>query len=281
MEVKEIPIAKITGSLCRMRLEKDYEHEELLASIRKSGVQVPIRVKKVKGGYLVFAGHRRLDCARELKFKTIPAEIWEGISDREAAMKGFVENINRKDFTPLEEANAYFKLYREYKWSVEETAEYCGKNESRVYALMTLKETLPARMEKAIVEGKMSVGHAMVLLRFADKELMWKLFKEVLEEVHSVRDLEYILKRQKPDEEKNEKEKILDIAEDAFDEDKKVRKLRDEELVRIYRSRRGIKTVLDSNGPAELEEMLESLLAALRGAAPRFRKVVGSDGIIP
>ena len=125
MEVKEIPISRIIGSLCRMRLEYDYEHEELLASIRRSGVQVPIRVKKVKGGYLLFAGHRRLDCAMELKFKTIPAEIWEGISDREAAMKGFVENINRKDFTPLEEANAYLKLYKEYKWNWRRCSNPC------------------------------------------------------------------------------------------------------------------------------------------------------------
>ena len=56
MEVKEIPISMIIRSLCRMRLEYDYEYEELLASIRKSGVQVPIRVKKVKGDYRLFAG---------------------------------------------------------------------------------------------------------------------------------------------------------------------------------------------------------------------------------
>ena len=135
-------------------------------------------------------------------------------------------------------------------------------------------------MEKAILDGKMSVGYAMVLLRFEDKELMWKLFDEVQKGIHSVRDLEYILKRQKPDEEKNEKEKILDVAEDVFDEDKKVRKLRDEELLKIYPTRRGIKTILDSNGPTEMMEMLETLLAALRKSLPHFLKIVGSEGEI-
>ncbi len=277
MAIKKIPISEIIGSLCRTRLEYDYEREELLTSIKKSGVQNPVKVKKVKGGYKVFAGDRRLDCARELKHETIPAEVHEGTSDRDAVMMGFVDNINRKDYTPLEEAYAYVKLHKDYGWSVEEIRDYCGKHETRIYALMTFKENLPKKMEKAILDGKISVGHAMLLLRFEDKKLMWKLFEETLEGEHSVRDLEYILKRQKPDKEKNEKEKILDVAEDVFDEDKKVRKLRDEELVKIYRSRRGLKTILDSNGPTEMMEMLETLLAALKKSLPRVRKIVNQN----
>ena len=93
MEIRDIPIDKIVGSLCRMRLEFDYEKDELLASIRKYGVMNPIKVKAVKSGYLIFAGHRRRDCAAELGHKNIKAEVWEGIADREAAMIGFVDNI--------------------------------------------------------------------------------------------------------------------------------------------------------------------------------------------
>ena len=81
MEVREIKISEILGSLCRMRLERDYEREELLASIKECGVMDPIKVKKVKGGYMNFTGNRRIDCSKELGLKTIRAEIWEGISD--------------------------------------------------------------------------------------------------------------------------------------------------------------------------------------------------------
>ncbi len=99
MEVKEIAISQIKGSLCKMRLEKDYEKEEMVESIGECGVMNPVKVKKVKDGYLIFTGHRRLECAKELGEKIIQAEIWEDIPDKEAVLMGFVDNINRKDFT--------------------------------------------------------------------------------------------------------------------------------------------------------------------------------------
>ena len=79
-----------------MRLEKDYEREEMLTSIKECGVMDPI---KVKGGSLNFTGNRRIKYSNELGLKTTRAEIWEDISDSEAVLMGFVENINRKDFT--------------------------------------------------------------------------------------------------------------------------------------------------------------------------------------
>lgn len=131
MEVKEIPISKIVGSLCRIRLKKDYEREELLASIEECGVMEPIKVKKVKGGYKNFTGNRRIDCSKELGLETIRAEVWDDISDAEAVLMGFVENINRKDFTMLEEGHAYRKLVEEYGHSAESLIKSCGKRTIR------------------------------------------------------------------------------------------------------------------------------------------------------
>lgn len=280
MEVREIQINKILGSLCRMRLERDYEKEEMLTSIAKCGVMNPIKVKKVKDGYKIFAGHRRLDCAKELGHKTVPAEIWEGLGDREAVMMGFVDNINRKDFTPLEEAHAYRKMMEEYGWKVEEIKEHCGKEESRIYKLVKMLKIIPREMEKAVLEERMSVGHALILIRFEDKELREKLFARVLEGEISVHDLEYLLARQKPDSEKNEKEKILDIVEDAYEADPGVGKLWGDR-VKMYRSRRGLKVILNGSGPGELLMMYKTLEDALRKVMPRFQEIVGPDGVIP
>ena len=101
--VMEVPISKIKGSLCKMRLEKDYEAEELRGSIEEQGVMNPVKLKKIKDGYLSFAGHRRLLEAKNLGHTTIRAEVWEDIGDKDAVLMGFVDNINRKDFTRLEE----------------------------------------------------------------------------------------------------------------------------------------------------------------------------------
>jgi len=179
-EVREIKISEIVGSLCRMRLEKDYEKEELMASIKRRGVMNPIKIKKTKKGYLLFAGHRRLDSSRGLGLETIPAEIWEEISDEEAVLRGFVDNINRKDFTQLEEGYAYAKLTDDFQHSVEELMKSCGKSRSRIYTLLTLVRNLTPAMKEAIIAGKMTAGHGEWLLRIEDPRLRARLFRKIL-----------------------------------------------------------------------------------------------------
>jgi len=280
MEVKEIPIAKITGSLCRMRLEKDYEREELLASIRERGVMEPIKVKKVKGGYLNFTGNRRLDCSRELRLETIRAEIWEDISDAEAVLMGFVENINRKDFTILEEGHAYKKLVEEYGHAVEDLVKSCGKSRSRIFLLLRLVKKLTPVMEQAIREGKMTSGHGEWLLKIEDEKLRERYFRQILEGELTLNDLKYEIYRLKPDSEKTKKELLLDAVEDEYERDPAVRKLWKKSVV-LRRSRSGDKITIEFNGPADLLGKYDVLSAPLRKARKRFRKVAGRGAEIP
>ena len=280
MEVSEIPVDKITGSLCRMRLEFDYEKEELLISIKDSGVLDPIKVKKAKGGYVLFAGHRRLDCARELGHKTIRAEVWEGITDQKAALMGFVENINRKDFTPLEEGHAYKKLIEEYGYQVDDLVKPCAKSRSRIYNLLRLIEDMTEEMKQAILDGKMSVGHALILLRVQDRKLRKKLLGEIVEGKMKLDDLEYILYRQKPDSKKNKRELLLDIVEDEYEKDPVVRKLW-RQSVHIHRSQKGVKITVEVSGPMDLVEKFEALIEPVKKARKRFRDILGRDEEIP
>jgi len=100
MEIKRIQISKIIGNLCKMRLEKDYEAEELLESISDRGVMNPVKVMPVKNDYLLFAGNRRLVGAKALGHKTIIAEVWDDIEDRDAVLMGIRREHQPEGFYP-------------------------------------------------------------------------------------------------------------------------------------------------------------------------------------
>jgi len=251
MEIKRIAISKIIGSLCKMRLEKDYEAEALLESISDRGVMNPVKVMPVKNGYLIFAGHRRLVGAKELRHKTITAEVWDDLEDRDAALMGFVENINRKDFTRLEEGYAYQKLVKEYGYSVDDLIKPCGKSRARIYILISLVKNLTPAMKKAIIAGKMTSGHGEYLLRIEDPKRRKECFELVLAKEMDLADLKYEVYRQKPDEEKNEQELQLDIIEDICEEDATIRSMWNKSI-EVRRSRKGLKITIEVDGPHDL-----------------------------
>jgi ParB family transcriptional regulator, chromosome partitioning protein len=262
IEVKEIQISEIVGSLCKMRLEEDYEKEEMMASIAKHGVMNPIKVKRTKNGYMIFAGHRRLDCSRELGLSTIPAEIWEDISDEEAILMGFIDNINRKDFSQLEEATAYTRLIEEFDYSVADLVESCGKSQSRIYTLFTVARNLPEEMKSAIIDGKMTFGHGEWLLKIEDPKLREELFQKVLDGEVDVGDLKYQVYRQKPDSEKDYDELQLDLIEDICEKDQGIQAIW-KKSVNIRRSRHGLKITVEVGSLSDSIKKLHTILKPL------------------
>lgn len=271
MEIKRIPISKITGSLCKMRLENDYEAEELKESIDNQGVMNPVKLKQLNKGYIIFAGHRRLTGATELGHKTIMAEVWNDVEDREAALMGFVENINRKDFTRLEEGYAYLKLIEKYGYSVDDLVKPCGKSRARIYALTNLVRKLTPEMEKSIIAGEMTSGHGEWLLKIKDPARRQKCYELVLSQEMDLADLKYEVYRQKPDSEKNERELQLDVIEDICDEDPDIRSMWDESI-EIRRSRKGLKIIIDIDGPHDLLYKLNTLAEPVKKKLYRFTK---------
>ena len=271
MKIQRIQISKIIGSLCKMRLEKDYEAEELLESVSDRGVMNPVKLKPVKNGYLIFAGHRRLEGAKKLGHKTITAEVWDEVEDREAVLMGFVENINRKDFTRLEEGYAYQKLVKEYGYSADDLVKPCGKSRTRIYSLLSLVKNLTPAMRRAIIEGKMSSGHGEWLLRIEDPEQREWLFQMVLAKEKDLYDLKYEVYRQKPDSEKNERELQLDIIEDICEQDPKIRSMWDEGI-EIRRSRKGLKIIVDVDGPHDLLYKFNTIAGPVKKKLNLFNK---------
>ena len=280
MEIKEVLLSEIKGSLCRMRLEKDYEQEEMLASIGECGVMNPVKLKKVKDGYLLFAGHRRFESAKILNSKRIRAEIWSDIPDSEAVLMGFVENINRKDFTILEEGYAYSKLIKEYGYTPDNLVKPCGKSRARIYQLVKLVKNLTPAMKAAILTGKMTTGHAEWLFKVEDEKLREELFQRILAGELHLKDLKYDIYRMKPDSEKNKEELLLDVVEDAYEKDPAVKSLWRKKVV-MHRGRKGNKITINFSGPMELLDLYEILGAPLKKARKRFRDVIERNVKIP
>lgn len=137
--------------------------EELIASIREHGILQPLIVTPAKtGGYELIAGERRFQAAKILGLKTVPAVVREATEQQQLEL-ALVENIQRKDLNPLEEAEAFQKLMDEFNLTQEAIAKRVGKSRSHIANTLRLR-TLPDEIKKAILDEKITEGHAKVIL---------------------------------------------------------------------------------------------------------------------
>ncbi len=173
----------------------DESLEELTASIRQYGVLQPLIVQEKDGFYQIIAGERRWRAAKNAGVEKVPVIIKEYTSE-EVLEISLIENIQREDLSPIEEAKAYKRLMEEYQLRQEEVAEKVGKSRSALanaLRLLNLEETVQGWVEV----GALSAGHAKVLLGIKEKEIQRILAQKVIEEGLSVRQLEKILELEK------------------------------------------------------------------------------------
>ncbi len=162
---------------------------ELAASIQAMGVLQPIVVRPVAGGrYQVIAGERRCEAARALHHETIAAVV-RPVSNQQAMEMTIVENLQRLDLTPMEEARGYERLSREFSLTQEQMAQRTGKERSSVTNLMRLLK-LPAGVQAMIDRGQLSLGHAKVLMALESPEAIERLAQRVVALSLSVRQTE-------------------------------------------------------------------------------------------
>jgi ParB family chromosome partitioning protein len=160
--------------------------EELSQSIRKTGILQPILVTRSGDRFRVLAGERRARAARAAGLREIPVIVREGLADRDHLLFALVENVQRRDLTPLEEAEAYKHLREEFGLTQEEIAERVGKDRATVAnALRLLK--LPAEIRSALEEGTLTAGHARALLPIGSAADQEKLAREFVRRGLSVR----------------------------------------------------------------------------------------------
>jgi len=191
--VVEMDVESLTPNLFQPRQNFDKEKmEELKGSIKKHGMIQPIVVRKMANGYEIVAGERRLKAAKEIGLKKIPAII-KSINNEKSLEIALVENIQREDLNPVEQANAFKRLVDEFNLTQQELAEATGKSRALVTNTIRLLKLNP-EIQKNISEGKISFGHAKLLLSIEDEEVQKAVCDRIIVNGLSVRDTERLIK---------------------------------------------------------------------------------------
>ena len=171
--------------------------EELKASIKRSGVIEPIIVRPIAHGtYEVVAGERRLKASQALGMKEVPAII-KTISDKEALEYSLVENIQRENLNPVEEAKGYERLLDEFGYTQEDIASAVGKDRATVANFLRLL-TLPEEIQSGLREERIAMGHAKALLGVEDRIRQAELYQQVVLGKLSVRQTEALVNSSAP-----------------------------------------------------------------------------------
>ena len=190
-----LPISQVEPGLKQPRKRFDEESlQDLADSIRTHGVIQPLTVRRLASGYYqIIAGERRWRAAKIAGLTEIPAVIIEA-DDRKVMELGLIENLQREDLNPVEEANGYKVLMDEYGLTQEEVAQRVGKSRPAVANALRLL-ALPDPVHQLLEEGKLSAGHARAILAVPTGELQKKLAQKVIAEDLSVRQTEALAKR--------------------------------------------------------------------------------------
>jgi ParB family chromosome partitioning protein len=169
--------------------------EELAVSLRSSGIIQPLVVRKGSDGYELIAGERRLRAAIKAGLREVPVII-KDVSDDQVLKLSLIENLQRENLNPVEEAEAYYRLIEDFKFLQEAVGEAVGKNRSTITnALRLLK--LPEEIKKDLSLGKISSGHARAILVLDNNVKRLTLHREIIKRELSVRQTEELVKRWK------------------------------------------------------------------------------------
>ena len=162
---------------------------ELKDSIKNSGLLQPITVRKISNGkYEIVAGERRYRACRELGMESIPV-IEMNVGDARGYELSVLENIQRENLNPIEEAESYLMLMEVYGYTQEKLSEKLGKTRSSVSNKMRILK-LPASVKEMVKKGEISYGHARTLLSLSDEKKIEEVAKEIINKGYSVRETE-------------------------------------------------------------------------------------------
>ncbi len=241
----------------RNQPRKNFDEDALLElseSIKQFGIIQPLVVQKRKDYYEIIAGERRWRAAKMAGLKEVPVII-KDYTDQEIVEISLIENIQREDLNPIEEAQAFKRLLTEFHLKQDEVAEKVSKSRTAVTNSMRLLK-LDERVQQMVIDDMLSTGHARALLATDDKEQQYSLANKIFEEKMSVREVEHMMQAlQKPKTEKKRKEEVPNkfIYEDV-----------EEKLKNILGTKVSVNHKKNNKGKIEIEyysnEELERLL---------------------
>ena len=215
--VVEVRISEVVPNKDQPRTDFDEASlEELTESIRQFGVIQPLLVQKKGKFFEIIAGERRWRAARRAGLKTLPVVIRD-YSEKETVEISLIENIQRQDLNSIEEAKAYRRLLDEFGMTQDEVAKRVSKSRTAVTNSVRLLN-LEEHVQKMVINGELSAGHARALLGLSEPELQHKAAEEVVRGELSVRETELLVKELlKPKKEKREK-KVNEQLEAVYHE---------------------------------------------------------------
>jgi ParB family chromosome partitioning protein len=231
----------------------DERIEELSRSIRANGIIQPIVVRKVDSGYEIIAGERRWRAAQRVGLLKVPVVVRDVPEDRLLAL-ALIENIQREDLNPIEEAHAYRRLVDEFYLTQEQIADAVGRDRSSVANFLRLLR-LPQEVRANLASGALSMGHARALLALADEVAQLQFARDIVSGNLSVRETEALIRKaQSAPAEKPEPQKDVHTraAEDKL-------RLALGTRVRIVRRGKGGKVEVDFGSEDELQRIYEYL----------------------
>jgi len=249
----EVDIDRLRPNRAQPRTAMDDARiDELARSIKSNGVIQPIVVRKADQGYEIVAGERRWRASQRAGLVKVPVVVRDVSDDRLLPM-ALIENIQREDLNPIEEAQAYRRLSDDYNLTQDQIAEAVGKDRSSVANFIRLLK-LPREIRENLAAGALSMGHARALLSLPDENVQLRISREVVSRNLSVRETEAIAKKGEPG--KPREDPPADVHTRAAEE-----KLRFAlgTRVRILRKGKGGRIEVDFQNEDELHRLYEQL----------------------
>jgi ParB family chromosome partitioning protein len=192
---REVHVDRIRSNRLQPRLRFDEPAlHELANSIRENGILQPLLVRSTEHGFELVVGERRLRAARSIGLETVPVIIRDDVNDEQSLRLALLENVQREDLNPIEEAKGYKRLIDEFRMSQQDIAEQLGKSRSAVanaVRLLSLPEDLRLRIER----GELTPGHARALLSAGSLDEQIEIARLVRERGLNVRETEVLARR--------------------------------------------------------------------------------------
>lgn len=213
--VLEIPISQIYTNKYQPRIDFNQERlNDLINSIREKGVVQPVLVRKTPAGYELIAGERRFRAVKTLGLEKIPA-ILKNVADVDMLEISLIENIQREELNPIEEAHAFQRLITDFAFTQEKISKTIGKDRSTISNTMRLL-TLPKKIQDLITKGDITTGHAKAILSLPTEEYRMRLSTLIVKKGLSVREAEVIASKRmfaskKPQTIESKDQNIVDI----------------------------------------------------------------------
>ncbi len=238
---------------------KDFNEEsigELADSIKKYGVLQPLLVQKSGDHYEIVAGERRWRAAKEAGLKEVPVVIKE-YTKQQAMEIALIENVQREDLNPIEEAQAYQQLMQEFELTQEEIAERVSRSRTAITNCMRLLK-LDKRVQDMLIQGQLSSGHARALLSLENQDAQYQIGLKIIDQKLSVREVEKLVKLLgKPKKQEKPKEEEKDLSFIFKDLEERMKQVMGTKVIINKKDRNKGRIEIEYYSEAELERLVE------------------------